>query len=219
MRLGKDFFVDNIVITSTLGVTLNLKAIASQWKRKGVQMNLKRFPNLVFAWMRPKVTILLFRSGTIVAEGCKVESEGVFVIWKTCMELRKIGYEEAHCSEFTIQNVVGNMFFPFGVNLHALSKSFAEYCLFNPKSFPGVTIRNLAELEDNTCIVFWTGSMLVIGGRSRRQVKRVAQRMLAKIKVFSFKEGEDKASIIRKINSSNNQVNALNLTLEEGDFE
>lgn len=189
--------IENIVITTNVEVAINLHSLSNQWRELGVQMNLQRFPNLVWAIFKPKVTVLIFGSGKIVAEGCKVVSEGVYILRLVCGMLNDAGYEDARCGSMTIQNVVGNKFFPFPVNLYKLSESLGEFCSYGD-TFPGARVRNMPQLEGTTAIIFWTGSDLITGGRSTRQVKRVSNRILGMINSSRFLEGETKESIIAK---------------------
>lgn len=158
-------------------------------------MNLRRFPNLVWAICKPKVTVLIFGSGKIVAEGCKIVSEGVYMLRLVCKILRKEGYPRARCGAMKIQNVVGNKFFPFRVNLYELKKQLGEFCS-RSDAFPGGIIRTMFELEGTTVICFWSGGCLVTGGKSPRQVKRVAERMKHRVSASKFKEGDTKESIV-----------------------
>ncbi len=164
--------ITNIVITTQVTNFINLDHIATIWKYLGVQYNSKKFPDLVWRIMKPKCTILMFRSGKIVAEGCQYTEEGVYVLRMMARLLRQEGYFNARCSHMIIQNVVGNGFYDFNVNLQKLAETKGEYCIVR-KNFPGGIMKALPELLGTTALIFWTGAILVTGGSSTRQVREV----------------------------------------------
>ncbi len=172
--------ITNIVITTQVTDFINLEDIANKWKHLGVQYNKKKFPDLIFRLKIPKCTVLMFRSGKIVAEGCQFSSEGIFVLRKMARLLRDEGYLNARCSHMIIQNVVGDGFFDFKVNLQKLGEKMGEYCVVR-KNFPGGIMKELPELLGTTVLIFWTGAILVTGGSSTHQVRDVVKNIEALI--------------------------------------
>lgn len=63
--------IQNVVATTNLGVSLELKTIAMQ--ARNAEYNPKRFAAVVMRIREPKTTALIFSSGKIVVTGAKSE--------------------------------------------------------------------------------------------------------------------------------------------------
>lgn len=204
--------IRNIVITCDIGppqtTNINLVDLSKRWKCRGAQMNKKKFPNLVIPMRQPKCTVLVFRYGTIVAQGCKYVYEGVDVLLYVCRMIRRDCLPTARCSRMIIQNVVAERKFAFCVNLQRIfehnpihdtgeGKSLSEYSDIQT-TFPGAVIKKLPALRGTTVLLFWTGAGIVTGGKSTRQVREVAEVLRELVWPFRMLPGEDKDSILEK---------------------
>ena len=69
--LGKkpDFVITNIVASASLGLELDLYALAS--KIKEIEYEPEQFPGAILKFKEPKASLLLFKNGKVVCVGCK----------------------------------------------------------------------------------------------------------------------------------------------------
>lgn len=192
-----DTKITNIVITTRVSKALILEDIAEIWKNQGCQYNKKRFPDLIFRLKIPKCTVLMFSSGKIVVEGCQYPSEGIYILRKIARMLRAEGYVHARCGPIIIQNVVGDAFLDFNVNLQKLGETLGEYCIIK-SNFPGGIMKGLDLLLGTTVLIFWSGAILAAGGSSTQQIRTVIKNieMLIIDKKCVMQPGETKMGIL-----------------------
>jgi len=68
-----EFSVDNVVATADLGVQVNLEGIAHEFL--GCIYEPDQFPAVVYRMDEPKVTFLIFSTGSLVCVGAKTEKD------------------------------------------------------------------------------------------------------------------------------------------------
>jgi transcription initiation factor TFIID TATA-box-binding protein len=81
--------IKNVVASATLDQKLDLNAIVRG--NPGVEYDQKTFPGLVYKLMRPKTSILIFRTGKMVCTGAKSSREVKRAIRKVVKELKRSG--------------------------------------------------------------------------------------------------------------------------------
>jgi len=74
------FKIENIVASASLGVELDLYAIAQQVK--DVEYEPEQFPGAILKLRDPRASLLLFKNGKIICTGCKSATEVEFSINK-----------------------------------------------------------------------------------------------------------------------------------------
>lgn len=72
------FKIENIVASASLGVELDLYAIAQEVK--DVEYEPEQFPGAILKLRDPRASLLLFKNGKIICTGCKSASEVEFSI-------------------------------------------------------------------------------------------------------------------------------------------
>ena len=75
-----DFVITNMVASASLGLELDLFALAQ--KIKEVEYEPEQFPGAILKFKDPKASLLLFKNGKIICAGAKNESDIRKVIQK-----------------------------------------------------------------------------------------------------------------------------------------
>nr|WP_026068653.1 TATA-box-binding protein [Methanomassiliicoccus luminyensis] len=86
-----DVVVQNIVASSDLGQEVNLNAIAISFGLERVEYEPEQFPGLVYRMFDPKIVLLIFGSGRLVATGGKTPIDIERAVNKVTEELRAAG--------------------------------------------------------------------------------------------------------------------------------
>lgn len=181
--------IHNIVSTAQIknsrNVSLDLDKIceilpASSYDRK-------KFAAMTIRLHDPNCTILLFSSGKLVVTGGKNWYESIL----SCLFLRN----------FLQENIVGNIFFlrccevqnivahveiiqdkRYFLNIDAMYAELNLQCTFQKQMFPGLIFRPQASPVVLLC--FYSGKIVITGGRSYKDVFKGWKQLWPTIKVF-----------------------------------
>jgi TATA-box binding protein (TBP), component of TFIID and TFIIIB len=85
------YVVQNIVASADLGVPLNLTRIAIGFDFEHVEYDPEQFSGLIYRMADPKVVALLFCSGKMIVNGCKVPDDAKRAVAHITTALGKIG--------------------------------------------------------------------------------------------------------------------------------
>jgi len=160
--------VNNIVVSLSLGVSLDLKTLAMTLRN--TEYNPKRFPAVIMRIREPKSTALLFKSGKMVVVGTKSLKESHVAARKFGRALKKVGYPEAKCQELKVHNIASTFVVPFQIDLVHLSMDLPSqfYAQFEPEVFPGLVFK----FKTGTLLIFKSGKCVMVGMKSQDAMDR-----------------------------------------------
>lgn len=163
---GIEPVIQNVVATTNLGVTLDLKTIALQ--ARNAEYNPKRFAAVIMRIREPKTTALIFSSGKIVVTGAKSEVESTKASRKYAKIVYKLGYTNARFTEFTVQNIVASCDVNFPVRLEGLARAHSDFCSYEPELFPGLIYRMMK--PNIVLLIFVSGKVVLTGAKVRQEI-------------------------------------------------
>lgn len=158
--------IQNVVATTNLGVSLELKTIAMQ--ARNAEYNPKRFAAVVMRIREPKTTALIFSSGKIVVTGAKSEDASKLASRKYARIIQKLGYASARFTEFKVQNIVASCDVNFPVRLEGLSHGHHMFCSYEPELFPGLIYRMIN--PKIVLLIFVSGKVVLTGAKLRQEI-------------------------------------------------
>ncbi len=141
-----------------------------------VQYNPKRFAADILNTDRPKAAVLLFAHGNLVCTGAKTIFMAEFVIMAMAMEIVRLGYKKLRIrpGSFQVQNVVASARLPDAIDLDKLFSENSEYCTYDPKIFPGASLRP-SEIHPKTVLVFPSGNLVATGGQNEDDLRNALE--------------------------------------------
>uniref|UniRef100_A0A7S0ZL16 TATA-box-binding protein n=1 Tax=Timspurckia oligopyrenoides TaxID=708627 RepID=A0A7S0ZL16_9RHOD len=158
--------IQNVVSTTNLGVSLDLKEIAL--RARNAEYNPKRFAAVIMRIREPKTTALIFSSGKIVVTGAKSIDSAKLASRKYARIVQKLGYEAAKFSEFKVQNIVASCDVTFPVRLEPLAQAHSHFCSYEPELFPGLIYRMLDPKV--VLLIFVSGKVVLTGAKVRDEI-------------------------------------------------
>lgn len=158
--------IQNVVATTNLGTALDLKSIAM--KARNAEYNPKRFTAVIMRIREPKTTALIFSTGKVVVTGAKSETESSRASRKFARIVRKIGYEDAECKDFKVQNIVASCDVGFSIQLESLDHAYLSCSSYEPELFPGLIYR--MEKPKLVLLIFVSGKVVITGAKVRKDI-------------------------------------------------
>lgn len=177
---GIEPIIQNVVATTNLGVTLDLKLIAL--RARNAEYNPKRFAAVIMRIREPKTTALIFSSGKIVVTGAKSEADSTKASRKYAKIIYKLGYTKAKFTEFTVQNIVASCDVSFPVRLEGLAHAHNNFCSYEPELFPGLIYRMMS--PKIVLLIFVSGKVVLTGAKVRGEIFEAFNRIYAVLQVF-----------------------------------
>ncbi|HIE33864.1 MAG TPA: TATA-box-binding protein [Candidatus Altiarchaeales archaeon] len=161
--------IENIVSSITLGQDINLEEFANSVKEVD---NPERFPGVIFRLDKPKLAMLIFRTGKVICSGARSKDEINIAVNTLLKKFREAGITISRIPDIEIQNIVASSNLDFRVNLDALAMD----CInteYEPEQFPGLIFR----LDDpkTVMLVFRSGKIIVTGAKTPHDAERAAE--------------------------------------------
>ena len=128
--------IENLVVTSALGDSLDLEAIAR--RLDGTEYDPHRFPGLLYRLREPKTTTLLFKSGKALCTGAKTVDDARMAIALVAKRLRAAGFPVNRDREVEVQNIVATADLGARVDLNEVARSLGQRIEYEPEQFPGL---------------------------------------------------------------------------------
>ncbi len=146
----------------------------------GAEYNPEIFSGLIYRQKKPNPTIIMFESGKISSHGAKTEEIAKQAIFDTIKKIDEIGsiISSKNVEWIRIENVVGVGTVCGGkkIDLERLYESLSSPSpIYEPEQFPGLIYKPLGTAV--TCLVFSSGKVITVGGKSESQVLETFQAM------------------------------------------
>jgi transcription initiation factor TFIID TATA-box-binding protein len=160
--------VQNVVASSRIDQELDLQSVAMDFH--GADYDPEHFPGLIYRVEEPRGTVLLFRSGKIVATGIESSEAVERVLATVFAELGDLGLDVPTEPAITIQNIVADADFGQQLNLNAIAIGLGlDIVEYEPEQFPGLVYR----VEDPSVVLllFGSGKLVVTGATTREEAE------------------------------------------------
>lgn len=152
----------------------------------GSSYDRRKFAAMTIRLSNPSCTLLLFSSGKLVVTGGRSWYEGVL----SCLCVARMLQECIVGSEFwlkscDVQNIVAHVEVPVGegcLDLEAMYTRINLHCMYHKNMFPGLIFR--PESSPVVLLCFYSGKIVITGGRNVRDVREGWRRLWPTVKVF-----------------------------------
>lgn len=161
--------IENIVSSITLNRELDLKKLS---KKVPQIENPSQFPGAIFRIDKPKLAMLIFRTGKVICSGARSRKEINEAVKVLLKNLRKAGVHIRKKPKIEIQNIVASASLGFKVNLDIL----AMECMnieYEPEQFPGLVFR--LDEPKTVMLIFRSGRIIITGAKSPKQTIMAAE--------------------------------------------
>jgi len=166
--------IQNVVASAAFDQTFDLKAIANAFlgntEFKG------RFPGLIFKLKKPKITMLIFKTGKMICAGGKSEDEARRAIMRAVRKLRKVGIDVTGKPYVKITNIVASAILGGFIDLDRLyATRMGGRIIFEPEQFPALIYR--WKSPKVVFLVFSTGRIVCTGAKKEEEVYEAVERL------------------------------------------
>jgi transcription initiation factor TFIID TATA-box-binding protein len=171
--------IENVVASTSLGVDLNLQAIALALD--GAEYEPEQFPGLIYRLKDPKTATLLFRSGKVVCTGAKSLEHVRIAIDTVVKQIARAGITIGKKPEIVVQNIVASSDLGTEINLNAIAISLGlERVEYEPEQFPGLVYR----ISDPKVVVllFGSGKLVCTGARKPEDVEAAVTKITEELR-------------------------------------
>tara|TARA_R110002051_G_scaffold35740_2_gene78317 strand:+ start:2730 stop:3371 length:642 start_codon:yes stop_codon:yes gene_type:complete len=157
--------VVNLVASTRLATTLDVVQLAIDL---GVHYEPEQFPGMVFRVTNPKVCVLVFRSGKVVATGARSYADARAAFQRLHDELVKHNYNPwpfPDDADILMQNLVVTYDAGVPLQLPALAMTLPlDRTEYEPEQFPGLIYR--ISNPTAVCLIFSSGKCVITGTKS-----------------------------------------------------
>jgi len=173
----KDIKIENIVVSGSFNQEIPLKQLVSNLN--GVEYEPERFPGAVLRLTEPKLSVLLFKSGSIVMTGLKSTRDIKPSVERIRKELKKVKVNLTKKVNTKVQNIVASIRTDLKLNLDNLAFDL-DNTEFNPEQFPGLVYR--PNNSGVSFLLFSKGNFVCVGAASEKQIRDELEMLIGKIK-------------------------------------
>lgn len=171
-----DFRIVNVVASTRLDKQIDVEKLS--FRLKGVEYTPEIWPGLVWRRENPKATIIMFASGKVTSVGTKSENEAITAIKQAIQAIPELA--DSHYNKPKIVNIVAvaQIDNPETLDLELISIELQS--IYEPHQFPGLIFKD----EAVTFLVFPSGKISLVGGKSEKQVKEEMRKLISKINLI-----------------------------------
>lgn len=179
-NLNKDVSVSNLVFTCNLGQRIDPFLVCHAL---GGKVGAK-FPSCFVKIKKPKMTLSIFRTGSIIATGCPSVEAAVEAFYTTISKLSEACGKPFFFFDFKIVLLVCSTKLKYKLNLYLLHKYFGLSAQWTPENFPGVKIE--LPFKSWTLVAFDSGTIIVTGFSSFEEVPQAIEMIETKLDLKRF---------------------------------
>ena len=182
MNTRSDFVVANSIFTCSFGTPVDLNEVRVKFSNCRYDKN--RFSGAIVKFVDPKITVLLFSTGSAVITGGKTREDVVIVVKKLTKLLRSWKYKPLP-KDLRLRNVVAACSTGFPVNLYALYEDRSSYCVWELELFSGLKYKR-ARNNSVVAVVFSSGKFNVTGANSLEETKEYYEHVIEILKNYEI---------------------------------
>lgn len=177
----KKIKIVNVIASTRIKGSIDIEALV--YNLPNTQYEPETFSGLIYRKAKPKITIIMFFSGKISSHGAKSENEARQAIIRVLREIEDlnciIGSNEME--EIKIENVVGVGDVDRTLDLKS-SYLHIPNAKYKPDQFPGLMYRPFN--DSVVCLIFSSGKIVIVGGKSGKQVINAFQDIIGLLDVI-----------------------------------
>lgn len=164
--------VVNVVLSASLGSSVDIKKAASRLDE--VSFSSAGFPGVVLRLERPRVAVLIFRSGKMICSGARSEAEATVALDKAISLLASVHATKRAKPSVRVVNIVASVDLGSDVNLEG-SFEVLPKSIYEPDQFPALLYQ--MERPKVSFIIFCTGKMVCTGAKTRHELVRAVKKL------------------------------------------
>lgn len=179
-----------MVVSTQLTDSIDLYDVSA---KLSIDYEAEQFPGMVYRVTKPKVCILLFRSGKAVVTGAKSEKDvkkGLKILHD---DLTKNGYDlwAYNKTSVNIENIVVTYEWTGGdLDLSNLIISMPfDKTEYEPEVFPGLIYR--IDNPKSVCLVFSSGKCVITGCKSKEEAEVATKQLIHELTIAPSSEYDD----------------------------
>ena len=131
----------------------------------GSRYNKKRFPAVILRKLKPKSTILIFKSGRMIIIGSENENDAQVAANKVVKEIQKVINKKIKLEDFRVTNIVANADLGYKIDIGKLSE---EQYAQKDDSFPGAVHQMGKPVK--AVLLFASGKVVFTGAKDRQSI-------------------------------------------------
>lgn len=171
--------VENIVSSITLFQDIDLNKFARAVKEIE---NPSKFPGVIYRVDKPKLAMLIFRTGKVICSGARSKKEINQAVEKLLQKFKQAKMKIKAKPKIEIQNIVASATLNFRVNLDILATE-CENTEYEPEQFPGLIFR--LDEPKTVMLIFRSGRMIVTGAKTPKAASLAAERTKKIVRGFN----------------------------------
>ena len=164
--MSLDITVQNIVATVSFKKELTIYTLEKYLNDSLYEP--KQFPGLIYRMEKPRITVLIFRSGKSVLAGAKSVDEIIQATKKLIKVFKKLGIEITERPVIQIQNIVATSHFDRSINLEKVALVL-ENVIYEPEQFPGLLYK--MEKPKAVLLLFGSGKVVIAGTKREEDIR------------------------------------------------
>ena len=174
-----NFKIENIVASASLGVELDLYAIAREVEN--VEYEPEQFPGAILKLKSPKTSLLLFKNGKLICTGAKSEADVGKAINKAYENIKACskGKKDKVNLDFEVVNTVASAALNVELDLYAIARE-VENVEYEPEQFPGAILK--LKSPKTSLLLFKNGKLICTGAKSEADVGKAINKAYENIK-------------------------------------
>jgi len=179
-----EFVITNMVASASLGLELDLYALAN--KIPEIEYEPEQFPGAILKFKEPKASLLLFKNGKVVCVGCKTRDNIEKTIQKTIKMLtpyaKKITKTKKPHIEIT--NIVASATLGLELDLYKIAYKIKDV-EYEPEQFPGAILK--FKEPKASLLLFKNGKVICAGAKNEKEIRIVLAKAKTLLKPYAEK--------------------------------
>ncbi len=184
MAKKPDFVITNMVASASLGLELDLYALAN--KIPEIEYEPEQFPGAILKFKEPKASLLLFKNGKVVCVGCKKRELIEKTIQKTIKML--IPYAKRITKtkkpKIEITNIVASANLHMELDLYKIAYKLRDV-EYEPEQFPGAILK--FKEPKASLLLFKNGKVICAGAKNEKEIRLALNKAKRLLKPYAEK--------------------------------
>ena len=182
MAKKPDFVITNMVASASLGLELDLYALAN--KIKEIEYEPEQFPGAILKFKDPKASLLLFKNGKVVCVGCKKRSLIEKTIEKTIKMLTPYAKRitKTKKPKIEITNIVASANLGLELDLYKIAYKIKDV-EYEPEQFPGAILK--FKEPKASLLLFKNGKVICAGAKNEKEIAIVLEKARQLLKPYA----------------------------------
>jgi len=180
-----EFVITNMVASASLGMELDLFALAQ--KIKEIEYEPEQFPGAILKFKDPKASLLLFKNGKVVCVGCKKRVLIERTIEKTIKMLTPYAKKilKTKKPKIEITNIVASAALGLELDLYRIAYRVKDV-EYEPEQFPGAILK--FKDPKASLLLFKNGKVICAGAKNEKEIRIVLRKAKSLLEKYAEKK-------------------------------